>query len=101
MAAPPKAPNTSLPPIAEAAPVEVSAGASEVSAGASEVSAGPSEVCDASFPPLVDDGAEEPVEAAAEEDAAPPKRVALIPVAFLQSDGMDGALPVTKFTGAH
>lgn len=92
MAAAPNAPNTSLPPRAEAAPVEVSAAALEV--------------CDASLPPVVEDGAEEPVEDGAEEDApeeeaAPPRRVAVRPVAFLQSDGIEAATPVTKLTGAH
>lgn len=89
MAAAPKAPNTSPPPIAAAAPSEVSAAASEVG--------------DASSPPVVVDGAEAPVEAAASEvmGTGAPKRVALIPVAFLQSDGIEGATPDTKLTGAH
>lgn len=95
MAAAPKAPNTSPPPIAEAAPVEVSAAALEV--------------CDASLPPLVEDG-EEPVEDApvedapeedAPEEAAAPTIEAVRPVAFVQADGMEDAAPVTKLTGAH
>lgn len=90
MAAAPKAPNTSPPARAEAAPVEVSAAALEV--------------CDASLPPLVEDG-EEPVEDAPEEDApeeaAAPTIEAVRPVAFVQADGMEDAAPVTKLTGAH
>lgn len=83
MAAAPNAPNTSLPPIAAAAPVEVSAAAPEV--------------FDA-LPPVVEDAAEPPVEEAPE---AAGKAVAEIPVAFLQSDGMEAATPFTKLTGAH
>lgn len=91
MAAAPKAPNTSLPPIADAAPVEVTAAASEV--------------FDASLPPVVEDGEEPVVDAVdavdAPEEAAPPKAVAVRPVAFVQADGMEAATPVTKLTGAH
>lgn len=88
MAAAPNAPNTS-PPIADAAPVDVSAAALEV--------------FDASLP-LVDDGEEPVVEAPvvdAPEEAAPPTTVAVRPVAFVHADGMEAAMPVTKLTGAH
>jgi hypothetical protein len=85
MAAAPNAPNTSLPPIADAAPVEVTAAAPEV--------------FDASLPPVVEDGEELVVEAP--EEAAPANAVAVRPVAFVQADGMEAATPVTKLTGAH
>lgn len=90
MAAAPKAPNTSLPPIADAAPVEVTAAAPDV--------------FDASLPPVVEDGEEPVVDAPvvdAPEEAAPANAVAVRPVAFVQADGMEAATPVTKLTGAH
>jgi hypothetical protein len=37
----------------------------------------------------------------APEEAAPPTRVAVRPVAFVQDDGTEAATPVTKLTGAH
>lgn len=91
MAAAPNAPNTS-PPIADAAPVDVSAAALEVFDASLPL------VDDASLPP-VDDGEEPVVEAP--EEAAPPTTVAVRPVAFVHADGTEAATPVTKLTGAH